>query len=105
MVIIIYNSILSRDIIQTKIIRHLAISAKQGEITNKEIIFMIPSYNESLIAVETVEKILNAGHGVVFVDDGSKNDQAYQTLKKKKLDNLVTIQHPINLGQGAALQT
>ena len=55
--------------------------------------------------METVEKILNAGHGVVFIDDGSKNDEAYQQLKKKELENLVTIQHPINLGQGAALQT
>jgi hypothetical protein len=50
-----------------------------------------------LVAVETTEKILEAGYGVIFVDDGSKNDEAYQTLKKKQFNNLVTIQHPINL--------
>lgn len=109
MVIIIYNSVLSRDIIQTKIIRHLAIQERQGEINNKDIIFVIPSYNESLIAVDTVKKIQKAGYGIIFVDDGSKNDEAYQTLKNAvvntaprsttgtQLENVVCIQHPINL--------
>lgn len=105
MIIVIYNSVLSRDIIQTKIIRHLAIQEKQGEIKNKDIIFVIPSYNESLIAVDTVKKIQKSGYGIIFVDDGSKNEEAYQTLKKENLENVVCIQHPINLWQGAALQT
>jgi glycosyltransferase involved in cell wall biosynthesis len=105
LIILTYNHGLSRDIIQTKIIRHLAIGERHGTLEHKDIMFVIPSYNEALIAVETVEKILNAGYGVVFVDDGSSDDKAYQTLKQKSLHNLITIQHPINLGQGAALQT
>lgn len=106
LIILTYNHSLSRDIVQTQLIRHLAIQEKSWAISHdKEIIFVIPSYNESLIAVETVEKILEAGYGIVFVDDGSRNDEAYQALKWKYLPNLVCIQHPINLGQGASLQT
>jgi glycosyltransferase involved in cell wall biosynthesis len=106
LIILAHNHSLSIKIIQTQIIRHLAIREKSGTIShNQQIIFVIPSYNEHLVAVETVEKILKAGYGVVFVDDGSRNDEAYQALKRKSLPNLVCIQHPVNLGQGAALQT
>jgi hypothetical protein len=106
LIILTYNHSLSSEIVQTQLIRHLAIQEKSGTIShNQQIIFVIPSYNERLIAVETVEKILKAGYGVVFVDDGSSNDEAYQALKWKYLPNLVCIQHPVNLGQGAALQT
>lgn len=53
----------------------------------------------------TLENILSAGYGVIFVDDGSYND-LYQKIVDRFVNRpLLAIKHIVNLGQGAALQT
>lgn len=53
-----------------------------------------------------VKEVLNAGYGVVFVDDGSSNG-LFSRLQEAfaSVDEVVLIQHLTNMGQGAALQT
>ena len=65
-------------------------------------IFVIPCFNEGVIISSTVDQILKIGHSVVCIDDGS-TDNTFRELGKIPGINL--IRHPINLGQGAALET
>jgi glycosyltransferase involved in cell wall biosynthesis len=62
---------------------------------------VIPAYNESKV-IEEVLKIVkdNFGAKLVVVDDCSTDDTSY--IANKYCD---VVRHPINLGQGAALQT
>jgi glycosyltransferase involved in cell wall biosynthesis len=63
---------------------------------------VMPSYNEGGIVAETVLALQDYGFHIVVVDDGSEAD------KSAILENIAGIhllRHPINLGQGAALQT
>lgn len=62
---------------------------------------VIPCYNEGEILRKTVEALLPLGYEVVVVDDGSYEDP-HETLADLTIHYL---RHPINLGQGAALQT
>ena len=62
---------------------------------------VIPSYNESQVLPAVIEELLPLGCEIVVVDDGS-SDGTFQTLAGKPVHRL---QHVINLGQGAALQT
>ena len=62
---------------------------------------VIACFNESLRIKETVTSVLTLGYEVVVVDDGSSED-----IKKELRDLPVHfLRHPINLGQGASLQT
>jgi len=67
----------------------------------KSVFFVVPVYNEATILVSTLEPLIQAGHPVVVVDDGSE-DGSWEILKKLPVHAL---RHSINLGQGAALQT
>jgi glycosyltransferase involved in cell wall biosynthesis len=62
---------------------------------------IVPAYNEAKAVGATVERLLAAGFRVVVVDDGSRDDTA-EVLRPLAIDY---IRHPVNLGQGAALQT
>jgi polyprenyl-phospho-N-acetylgalactosaminyl synthase len=68
---------------------------------NTSIFVVIPAYNEQAVIAETVKPLVAAGYKVLVVDDGSLNSI------KPFLQNLpvVVLRHPLNLGQGAALQT
>lgn len=68
---------------------------------NKHIFIVIPSFNEAKQLRKTVEPLVNLGYSVVVVDDCS-NDDTEKTVSDLPLFYLT---HPINLGQGAALQT
>ncbi len=65
------------------------------------IFVIIPCYNEAAVVKETVAGVLEKGYSVVVVDDASTDDT------RQQLKNLPVyyLRHPINLGQGAALQT
>lgn len=68
---------------------------------NKDIFVIVPAYNEGQIIRKTVEPLIQLGYSVVVVDDGSK-DKTRQALNGLPVYYL---NHPVNLGQGAALQT
>ena len=64
------------------------------------VLVIVPAYNEGRVVTATVERLLAAGYKVVVVDDGSSDD----TVEVRHLP-IVYLRHPVNLGQGAALQT
>lgn len=73
----------------------------QRPIKNNEIFIIIPAYNEGQVVAQTVMPLIQKGYSVVVVDDGSQDD----TRKRIQTLSLHYLRHPINLGQGAALQT
>lgn len=62
---------------------------------------IIPVYNEGQVVRSVVEKVLGEYSFVVCINDGSKDNSSEEILKTKAH----LINHPINLGQGAAIQT
>ncbi len=68
---------------------------------NKDIWVVIPAYNEETVVRGVVDNVSSKGYTVVVVDDCS-TDSTYSKLIGS---NSHLIKHPINLGQGAALQT
>jgi len=62
---------------------------------------VVPSYNEAAAVVNSIRPLLTYGYRVVVVDDGSSDD-TWQVLESLPVFSL---RHPINLGQGAAIQT
>lgn len=90
---------------QTEIIRAVSLQQGIGSFWEAECVFVIPAYNESDHALEVLEEVLNAGHGIVFIDDGSQNQLYQKVTQRFKGEKLLAIKHIINLWQGAALQT
>ena len=70
-----------------------------GRIRNPWVV--VAAYNEAPVVGTVVSGIRRAGYAVVVVDDGSGDRTGDVAL----LAGAVVVQHPINLGQGAALQT
>lgn len=66
-----------------------------------EVAIIIPVYNESLVIAGVVDSIPKSFKVVVCVDDGSEDD----TSRQIKSTRAMLVRHPINLGQGAAIQT
>lgn len=62
---------------------------------------MIPLFNEAPVIGSVIEELLPTFPHVVCVDDGS-TDSSPQAARAA---GAVVVQHPVNLGQGAALQT
>lgn len=63
--------------------------------------FVIPMYNEATVVGDVVRDLRSDFNYVVCVDDGSTDGS--QEIAREA--GAVVVQHPINLGQGAALQT
>src|SRR6266853_1212653 len=70
-----------------------------GRIRNPWVV--VAAYNEAPVVGTVVSGIRRAGYAVVVVDDGSGDRTGDVAL----LAGAVVVRHPINLGQGAALQT
>jgi glycosyltransferase involved in cell wall biosynthesis len=68
---------------------------------NDSVYVIIPVYNEGKVIQEVVEIVLKTFPNVVCVNDGSSDNSADEISKTKAH----LINHPINLGQGGALQT
>lgn len=68
---------------------------------NRDVCVIIPVYNEGKVIRQVVNKMLRKFENVVCVDDGSRDDSADEIARTKA----TLVKHPINLGQGAALQT
>lgn len=62
---------------------------------------VVPVYNEGRVIAEVVEQALKTFPNIVCVNDGSTDDSVEQILGT----GAHLVRHPINLGQGAALQT
>jgi glycosyltransferase involved in cell wall biosynthesis len=68
---------------------------------NDDVWLVVPLYNEGSVIGDVVTEARRTFANVVCVDDGSHDDSALQAERS----GAVVIQHPVNLGQGAALQT
>lgn len=62
---------------------------------------VVPLYNEAEVVREVVRSARETFPNIVCVDDGSTDASVAEALA----GGAVVVQHPINLGQGAALQT
>jgi glycosyltransferase involved in cell wall biosynthesis len=62
---------------------------------------VIPVYNEGQVIGDVVEQALKVFPHIVCVDDGSADDSVERILPT----GAHLVSHPVNLGQGAALQT
>jgi len=70
-------------------------------IPREEIYVVIPAYNEAPALRSTILGLSEKHYTIVVVDDGS-SDATWAVLSSLPV---IRIQHPFNLGQGAALQT
>jgi glycosyltransferase involved in cell wall biosynthesis len=62
---------------------------------------IVPAYNEARAVGQVVDELARRGYRPAVVDDGSADDTAAIAAKA----GAVVVRHPVNLGQGAALQT
>jgi len=62
---------------------------------------VVPCFNEASVIAEVVGDLRSKFTHVVCVDDGSTDDTAAQAVRA----GATLVRHPVNLGQGAALQT
>ncbi|RAI34156.1 glycosyltransferase family 2 protein [Rhodoplanes serenus] len=68
---------------------------------NPSVVVVIAAYNEASVIADVVADVVEAGYRVVVVDDGSRDG----TGPLARAAGATVVTHPINLGQGAALQT
>jgi glycosyltransferase involved in cell wall biosynthesis len=62
---------------------------------------VVPAFNEAAVIGRVVADLLCHGYRTIVVDDGSTDD----TGRQAGAAGAIVVTHPINLGQGAALQT
>ncbi len=66
-----------------------------------EVAFIIPVYNEGEVIAGVLRQLLKKYKYVVCVNDGSRDNSSVEIQKTEAY----LVEHPINMGQGAALQT
>ncbi len=88
---------LRRNLGSVKII-HMSM---RQETQNTEVAFIIPVYNESKVIRSVLKTVLKEYKYIVCVNDGSKDNSVEEILTT----DAYLVDHPINMGQGAALQT
>ncbi len=67
----------------------------------RDVWLVIPVFNEATVIADVVREALKTFPNVVCVDDGSK-DRSAELIR---LTGAHLVRHPVNLGQGAAIQT
>ncbi len=68
-----------------------------------QIYFVIPAYNESKIIKSVLQNLINNGYTkLIVVDDGSKDNTSDIICS---MNNIYSLKHVVNRGQGAALKT
>jgi glycosyltransferase involved in cell wall biosynthesis len=67
----------------------------------EDVWIVIPAFNEATVISDVVADVRLVFDNVVCVDDGSRDDTAEQAWKA----GAHVVRHPVNLGQGAAIQT
>ena len=68
---------------------------------NQDVWVIVPVYNEETVITQVVSELLPVFPNVVCVDDGSGDTSAHVISQTRAH----LVRHPVNLGQGAALQT
>lgn len=74
-------------------------SASASEL--EEVCLVIPLFNEAQVISEVITEARQTFPNIVCVDDGSRDDSANLAAQA----GATVLRHPINLGQGASLQT
>lgn len=69
--------------------------------TTSEVWIVVPAFNEGAVVRETILKLKQHFNNVILVDDSSFDN----TVEEALAGGAHVCKHPINLGQGAALQT
>lgn len=69
--------------------------------TNDDTWLIVPLFNEAQVVGDVIRDARGTFAKIVCVDDGSSDDSAAVAREA----GAVVVQHPVNLGQGAALQT
>lgn len=64
-------------------------------------VLLVPAYREGRVIGNHISEARQTFHWVVCVDDGSPDS----TAAEAKAAGAIVLRHPVNLGQGAALQT
>jgi polyprenyl-phospho-N-acetylgalactosaminyl synthase len=82
-------------------LREIALVLLYKHMSNGDVAIIMPVYNEAQVVAHTINTVLKKFPFVVCVDDGSVDASASEVGKTPA----VLVQHPINLGQGAAIQT
>ena len=72
-----------------------------NSVPNSDTWLVIPLYNEATVVRDVIAEARMTFPHIVCVDDGSKDDSVAEALA----GGAIVLRHPINLGQGAALQT
>src|ERR1700676_116895 len=62
---------------------------------------VVPAFNEASVIGDVITDVRSVFHHVVCVDDGSRDDTGDVALRA----GAHVVRHPVNLGQGAAIQT
>lgn len=62
---------------------------------------IVPAFNEARVIGDVIAELRSVFDHVVCVDDGSRDDTAAVALRA----GAHVVRHPVNLGQGAAIQT
>ena len=62
---------------------------------------VIPAFNEASVIGDVISDVRSVFANVVCVDDGSRDDTGDMALRA----GAHSVRHPVNLGQGAAIQT
>lgn len=66
-----------------------------------DVYIIIPAYNEGPAVGGVIRKVQKRYKNIVCVNDGSRDNTGQEIAKTKA----ILIEHPVNMGQGAALQT
>lgn len=69
--------------------------------SNSDVAIIVPVFNEERVVREVLADLLTTFPRIIAVDDGSLDDSATEIVAA----GAVLVRHPVNLGQGAALQT
>ncbi|GAA3722243.1 glycosyltransferase family 2 protein [Gordonia hankookensis] len=72
-----------------------------GSTSNDDVWLVIPVYNEAQVIRKVAADAARVFPNIVCVDDGSKDDSADEIVAA----GARLVRHPVNLGQGAAIQT
>ncbi len=68
---------------------------------NEDVWLVVPLYDEAAVIADVVEQARTVFPKIVCVDDGSRDASA----ERAERAGAAVVRHPVNLGQGAALQT
>lgn len=72
-----------------------------NHLPNGAVWIIIPAFNEAQVIGDVVADLRSVFTNVVCVDDGSRDDTGETALRA----GAHVVRHPVNLGQGAAIQT